>query len=299
MGASAVWWLVAFDQRLAAHTRDEIFFDVNWDAGVKSSVLSALFLRWRKHNIPVSYMSIFTALQVDRAGQAFVAVKGATGDAWNFLVIDDGGPILHHRYRAAHQCDVEALPLAGIARHFRRRRNEAIDSASVMAWRLLNRVIFNLQLVSPAQVNAAVRCLSTVELDVQFKITELRIVDKLGPMPRTHQPSIFSPPCSSRVFFVRPPPAQIPPVEQLQWTSPSRSARSRERWRSLANPGPLSTVWSIHGPNQMIAFHLPLKHQIFFASLFFLWRDERQLTSREFDFGQCACISPSTDHLSF
>ena len=102
MGASAVWWLVAFDQRLAAHTRDEIFFDVNWDAGVKSSVLSALFLRWRKHNIPVSYMSIFTALQVDRAGQAFVAVKGATGDAGNFLVIDDGSPILQHRYRAAH-----------------------------------------------------------------------------------------------------------------------------------------------------------------------------------------------------
>ena len=100
--ASVVWRLVAFDQRLAVHTRGEIFFVVNWDAGVKSSALPVLFLRWRKHNIPVSYMSIFTALQVDRTGQALVAVKGATGDAGNFLVIDDGVPILHHRYRAAH-----------------------------------------------------------------------------------------------------------------------------------------------------------------------------------------------------
>ena len=111
-------------------------------------------------------MSFFTALKIDRAWQSFVAVQRATGDTGNFLVIDDGAPILYHGYRAAHERDVEALPLPGIARHFRRRRNEAIDSAGVMAWRLLNRVIFNLYLVPSAKVNSAVRSFSAVELNV-------------------------------------------------------------------------------------------------------------------------------------
>src|SRR5205807_5673035 len=86
----------------------------------------ALFHRRRDDDITKTYMSIFTALQVDRPGHSFVAIKCAASDAGNFLVINDGLAVLHHGDCSSYECDVEGLPLSGFARQLRRRRDESV-----------------------------------------------------------------------------------------------------------------------------------------------------------------------------
>ena len=92
-----------------------------------------------------------------------MTVQRAAGYTRNFLVIDDGLAVLNNRNRASHQRDVEGLPNVGFARQFRRRRQESIYCAGVMAGRFLIGVGFNLHFVAAAQINSAVGLFPAVE----------------------------------------------------------------------------------------------------------------------------------------
>ena len=129
--------------------------------------------RWRDDNIPISYVSIFAALQVDRPGHFFVAVKSATRNARDFLIIDDCLTILDNGDPSPDQRDVETLPFSWLARHFGRRCQETVYPASMMTGWFLDGVGFNLDFISTAQIDAAVGIGWTVELDVQLEILKL------------------------------------------------------------------------------------------------------------------------------
>ncbi len=53
------------------------------------------------------------ALEIDRAGFAFVAVERTAGDAGDLLVGDNGFTIHHDGHIAADEGDVERLPVSG------------------------------------------------------------------------------------------------------------------------------------------------------------------------------------------
>ena len=53
------------------------------------------------------------ALEVDRAGLELVAVQGPAGDAFDFLVVDDGLSVVDDGHVLADEGDVEGLPFAG------------------------------------------------------------------------------------------------------------------------------------------------------------------------------------------
>src|SRR6202041_801255 len=79
------------------------------------------------------HVAFFGALEVDGAGQVFVAIEGAAGNARDFLIVDDGPAVLDDRDHAADERDVVGLPFAGLARKFRSRREEAVNTAGVVA----------------------------------------------------------------------------------------------------------------------------------------------------------------------
>src|SRR5690348_3763313 len=96
------------------------------------------------------------ALEVNGAGQFFLAVEGAAGDARYFFIVDNGLAILDDSYPAAEQCDVELLPDTRTTRLLGSRRQETIDGTHVMTGRFGERIILHLDLVAAAQINAAV-----------------------------------------------------------------------------------------------------------------------------------------------
>src|SRR5690348_6248874 len=106
-------------------------------------------------------------------------------------MIDDDGSVLCDSDSPTHQRDIEALPLSRLARLFRIGCDESIHATRVMARWFLNRIVFNLNLIPPAQIYAAVGALPAVELYVQFEIPELGTVDQLRSMAGAHESSIL------------------------------------------------------------------------------------------------------------
>src|SRR5260370_40612195 len=119
-------------------------------------------------------MAFFTSLEIDRPRQFFVAVERATCDTGNFLVVDDGLAVLNHGDPSTEESDIEALPFSRFAGLLRRRGQETIYAAHVMARRLLDGVCFHLDFVPASQINAAVGIRSTVEFNMQFEVAEFR-----------------------------------------------------------------------------------------------------------------------------
>ena len=74
--------------------------------------LQILFLRWSEHNISKGYVSVLTALKINRAGPFFMTIQCAAGDSGNFLVINYGLSIVYDRDPSSYQGDIKALPLA-------------------------------------------------------------------------------------------------------------------------------------------------------------------------------------------
>src|SRR5260370_2949764 len=120
-------------------------------------------------------MSFFTALEVDRPRHFFVAVKSATRDTRDFLIINDGLTILDNGDPSPKQGNIETLPFSRLARHFGRWCQETVHSAGMMTGRFLNGVGFNLDLVATAQVDATVGVGRTIELDIPLEIFELAV----------------------------------------------------------------------------------------------------------------------------
>src|SRR6516225_9275888 len=117
-------------------------------------------------------MAIFAALEVDRSRQCLVAIEGTAGDSRNFPVVDNGLAILDYGDLPSDQRDIKTLPDSGPARQFRRRSQETVHPASVVARRFREGIVFDLNLVTPAQIHPAIGVRPTVELDVQLEIFE-------------------------------------------------------------------------------------------------------------------------------
>lgn len=196
--------------------------------GTRKEFWQALFHRRRYDDASKTYVSIFTALQVDRAWQPFMAIERAAGNARDFLVIDDGLAILKDRNRSSYKRDVEGLPLARFAGQFRRRRNETIDSTSVMTRRFLFRVGLNLYFVAAAEINSAIGLLSAIEFDVQLEVFELRIVNKLWTMAGADEVAVHDLPLARRIRLIRFPARKVFAIEQLDRLAPLWRAGSFE-----------------------------------------------------------------------
>ena len=100
--------------------------------------------------------TVFASLQVDRAGQRFVAVERAAGDARNLLIVDERRAVEHDRHAAADERDVIGSPRSGLAGHGRRRREETVDASHAAARAHPAPVVFHLHFVAAPQVDAAV-----------------------------------------------------------------------------------------------------------------------------------------------
>src|SRR5581483_811513 len=109
--------------------------------------------------IPERHMSRLAALQIDRSRRALVTIQSATGYTGNFLVVDDGMPVLHHGDFSADESYIVGLPLTRSPWLFRLRGEKAIHASGAHGGSFRFRVVFNLNLVSAAQVNAAIRSL--------------------------------------------------------------------------------------------------------------------------------------------
>jgi hypothetical protein len=138
-----------------------------------------------KDDAAEEHMAFFGALEVDGAGQFFVAIEGAAGNAGDFFIVDDGLPVLDDGDHAADERDVEGLPFAGLARKFRCRREEAVYASGVVARWLGNGIGLDLDFVAATQIDAAIGFRAAVELDVQLEIFKFGIVDQFGAVARS------------------------------------------------------------------------------------------------------------------
>ncbi len=225
-------------------------------------------------DVAIGDVSLFAALQVDRAGRAFVAVDGAAGDAGNLLVVDDGLAVQHHGDAAADERDVKRLPGVGRARLFGRGSQEPIDAAGVVAGRLGLRLGFDLHFVAAAQIDSAVGILAAVELHMQLEILELGIADNLGSVAGSHKGSILHCPFG-RAGLAHLPAGEVFAVEELDGLAPLRRARLVESRRAHASPLPRFAVRAVERAGQLLAGQLSLKDQVTGAAFFFLGRNKR------------------------
>ena len=142
-----------------------------------------------------------------------MAVQCPTGDARNFLVVDDGLPVLRHGDHSPDQRDVIRLPFSRLSRQFRRGREKTVNASRVMARRLLNGVGFDLHFVAAAEIHAAVRIRPAIEFDMQLEVFEFRIVNQLRTIPRRDQLAIFDFPYLLGIWFAHLPAREIFSVE--------------------------------------------------------------------------------------
>src|SRR5437660_7346081 len=124
------------------------------------------------HDVPISHVTVFTSLQVDGSGKLFVAVSCAARNARDLLPVNNRLSVLDHGDGATDQRDIKALPFARSPRHFRRGSDKAVHPAGMMTRRLLNRVVFDLNFVTAAQINNTVGICRAVELSMYFEILE-------------------------------------------------------------------------------------------------------------------------------
>src|SRR6185437_12560861 len=125
-----------------------------------------------KDQVSERHAALFAALEIDGAGEAFVTVKRAAGDSGNFLVVDDGDPILYDSHGSAYQGNVESLPFVSYAGLLGGWIQEPVDASGVMAGRLGCGVGFDLNFVASAQVDSAVGLWAGIELDMQLEVAE-------------------------------------------------------------------------------------------------------------------------------
>ena len=111
-------------------------------------------------------------LKHDRAWGGLVAFERAAGDAGDRLAGDDLLAVESHRDLAAHQGDIQRLPLAGFLCGIRDRRQESVDAADLMAINLGAEVVFDLYFVAAAKIDAAVTALGIAEFGVQLEVSE-------------------------------------------------------------------------------------------------------------------------------
>ncbi|MNL36730.1 hypothetical protein D3C87_1588330 [compost metagenome] len=90
------------------------------------------------------------ALDVERAGLAFVAVQCAARNAWDFLIADHRFAVRHECKHSAHQRNVECVPFAGFFGNHFARGNETVDCAHLVEGGLHAFAVGNLHFVTAA-----------------------------------------------------------------------------------------------------------------------------------------------------
>src|SRR5579883_3266043 len=133
----------------------------------------SILLRQRDRDVPVLHSARVIALNVDRPRLGFVAVERAAGDAGDLLVIDRLHAVPHDRDAPPDQRDIEAFPRSRLARQRDRGREKAVDCADgVKPVVFVDGLVFYLDFVPPAQIDAAVAVRRAIVLDVQLEIVE-------------------------------------------------------------------------------------------------------------------------------
>src|SRR5690349_7759886 len=171
-----------------------------------------------------------------------MAVQSAASDPRYLMFIDNRLTVLHNRHHAANECDVVALPFPRTARLFLGWRQKAIHSARAHRWPFRIGVIFDLNFVPPAQVDAAIRSFRADEFNMQLEIVEFCSTDQLRSMAGTHQSSVFHRPLGGRVRVAHRPSGQILAIKQRHRFPPLGLPVSREFWRSFSGPSPWSSI---------------------------------------------------------
>ncbi len=96
------------------------------------------------------------ALQQNRAGFAFAAIKCSTGDAGNNLLLDDRCAVQVDRHASANHRNVDGLPfpggLAGVAGW----GQKSVNATDVMRICFLAKIVFDLNFISAPQIDPAV-----------------------------------------------------------------------------------------------------------------------------------------------
>src|SRR5258708_26754026 len=180
------WFAVTLSAGEGCRVKSESF-------GFQIALWASLFL-WSDDNAAKLDLAFFAALQIYRAGQAFVAVQRTAGDSRNFLLINYRLAVLHHRHASPNQRNVIGLPFVRLTRQFRRRHNKSIHAASVMHRAFVGGIRFDLYFVTSAQINAAVGSRSAVELHMQFEVFKFRVVDQFRSFSWSDQNSVFHSP---------------------------------------------------------------------------------------------------------
>src|SRR5579872_1635517 len=107
-----------------------------------------------------------TTLQIDRSWQPLMTIQGPASDARNFLFIDDGVTILHDGDHSSNEGDVIGLPFSRLARLFLRRGQVSVYAAGAHRRTFWLGIVFDLELVPAAQVDAAIRSWRAIEFDM-------------------------------------------------------------------------------------------------------------------------------------
>src|SRR5689334_18699359 len=111
-----------------------------------------------------------------------------------------------------------------------------------MALRFHPEVVFDLDLVAAAEVDAAVALLDHLEFDMQLEVGELLLGDNVSPVRRVFHNRVDYSPRIGLALVSDSPARQIAPVEQSYRFFPSRSAFVVELGRAYCDPLQSSAV---------------------------------------------------------
>src|SRR5215472_9011001 len=168
-----------------------------------------------------------------------------------------------------------------------------------MAWRLVDRVGFDLHFIAPAQINAAVGLLSAIKLNVQLEVFVLRVVDQLRSVPRRNQLAIFDLPHFLRAWVAHVPACKVFLVEKVDWFSPFWRLRAHQHWRALACPLPRFAVRTIHSARQSLSIQRSLKNHVCLRALFLFRRNNSELPVCKLGFRQRTRVAPAPYELRY
>src|SRR5947209_4565876 len=120
------------------------------------------------------------ALDDERTGLAFVRVIRDGGEAVDRDFIEDFDAVVDYRQGAAHEADIVALPLAGGFAGVNGRRDPAVKGACAMRVRRTAVVVQNLDLVTAAESDSAIRMLDDSKIDMRLEIPEFLVGDNVS-----------------------------------------------------------------------------------------------------------------------
>src|SRR4029078_12786615 len=131
------------------------------------------------------------SLDHDRTGISFLTVDGAPGDAWYFLVTDNGFSVNGQCDQSAYQFNVIGLPLACVAGHHVRRWKKTVDGAEQVSAGILSFAVYDLNFIAAPKIDAAVASFRIAEFNMQFEVGEFLVCGDIGSGGRAYHDTVF------------------------------------------------------------------------------------------------------------